>query len=138
MLELLFMWTVPKVIVTIVFIILVILFLIVIYLRGKRVVTVPSITLVVSPTTSVKHGDKVTASGIVYSDGTTPAAGETVVITLVDSAGNSFPGATVQSGTDGSYSAAIVVPGVAPGVVNVTAADTNLGVTATATFTFLR
>ena len=115
--------------------ILLILLIWIIKRLGKTVVTVPSITLTLSPTTGVKHGDTVNATGFVYSDGTTPAAGETVELTLTDSAGATFPGPTVQTGNDGSYAAAINVPGVAPGVVNVVAADPALGVTATATFT---
>jgi hypothetical protein len=119
-------------------IIAILLILIGIYLRRKTVVTVPSITLNLSPTTSVKHGDSVDASGNVYSDGTTPAAGETVELTLTDSKGNTFPGPTVTTGPDGSYDAPFVVPGVAAGAVNVEAADTALGVTATKTFTLPR
>lgn len=122
-----------RLIAELVFILLVLLFY---ALQARKiVVTVPSITLDLSPTSGVKHGDTVDATGIDYADGTTPAAGETIVLTLTDSKGSVFPGATVQTDQDGKYAAAIVVPGVAAGAVSVEASDELLGVTATKTFT---
>jgi hypothetical protein len=135
---LLLLLSVPVVFAGIVLIVLVILILIVIYLRGKTVVTVPSISLVLEKDT-YDHGDTVNASGVVKSDVDKPAEGETVDLTLKDSSGKEFAVGTVVTDAEGKYETSFAVPGdVASGGVDVIAEDKKLGVTATRSFTLLR
>jgi len=138
LLEFLLLLSVPIVFAGIVLIVLVILILIGIYLRGKTVVTVPSMTLFLDKE-EYDHGDTVNASGVVKSDFEKPAEGETVDLTLKDSAGKEFAVGTVVTDAEGKYKTSFAVPDdVAPGGVNVTAEDAKLGVTATRSFTLLR
>ena len=117
-------------------IVLIVLLLVIIWkLLRKHVVTVPSITLTVEKT-QYDHGETVNVNGAVFSDGTTPAAGESVSLKLTDSAGDEFPVGSVTTDENGKYQTSFAVPdAVAPGGVTVTATADNMGVTATATFT---
>jgi hypothetical protein len=119
-------------------IVIIFLILLIWILLGKTVVTAPSITLAPLSPAQYDHGDTVSCSGVVYSDKTTPAPGETVDLTLTDSKGTLFDLGTVVTDQNGAFSDSFVVPGVAPGAVTLTATDTALGVSATQSFTLER
>jgi hypothetical protein len=112
-------------------------------LRRKKVVTVPSLTLAITPVTppgQYDHGATVQVTGIDLLDTgppTAPAAGDTVTLNLEDAAGTAFPNvASATVGSDGSYFASFAVPATAaPGVATLTATDSKTGATATTTFT---
>jgi hypothetical protein len=132
-----------EVCVTLILIILYLLIKLILMLR-KHVVTVPSITLAITPVSppgQYDHGEEVDLTGLVLLDtGVTPPApgtGETVVLDVTDSAGTDFPAvATATCGSDGSYAAKFNVPAaMAPGQATLKASDTKLGISATATFT---
>lgn len=101
----------------------------------KTVVTVPSITLALEKT-QYDHGETVNVTGAVFSDVDKPAVGETVALTLTDSAEAEFDVGTALTEEAGKYTASFTVPNdVAPGGVTVKAKDVALGIEATATFT---
>jgi hypothetical protein len=123
----------------VIFLLLIILFI----LLKKKIVTVPSLTMVLTPVTppgQYDHGATVNVTGVDLLDVGKPAAGDTVTLNLTDSSGAEFNGvASVQTAQDGSYAASFVVPNtVAPGQATLEATDAKTGATATATFTLSR
>ena len=105
-------------------------------LSEKLVVTVPSVTVVLSPT-SLDVGQPLTVSGIVKADTDVPApAGSAVSINVTDSAGNKVVDTTATTDAQGNYTTSFPIPaGTAAGAVEVVV--TALGATGTATFTSL-
>jgi hypothetical protein len=124
-------------------VIIVFLIILIWILLRKRVVTVPSLTLAITPVTppgQYDHGATVNVTGTDLLDvgpPPEPAAGDTITLDLTDSAGTKFSGVgTAQAGNDGSYSASFVVPPTAaPGQATLTATSKATGATNTATFT---
>ena len=135
MIKFLLEWLVIELAAAIALLIAILICLIKLMLRMK-IATVPSMTLSLNAT-QFDHGEEVDASGIVYSDVGIPAANETVVLKLVDSAGALFDNlATAATGTDGSYKASFDIPAAAaPGQATVTAYDAKLDVQASQTIT---
>jgi hypothetical protein len=120
-----------------------VLFLVYLWLLRKHVVTVPQITLAITPVTppgQYDHGATVNVTGTTLADvgpPSEPGAGDTVELDLTDSAGTDFSSiGSAVAGSDGTYAASFVVPGnAAPGQATLTATDTKTGAKATATFT---
>jgi hypothetical protein len=110
-------------------------------LLRKHVVTVPSITLAITPVTppgQYDHGATVNVTGTDLLDTgppALPAVGDTINLEVKDSAGTEFSVGSVQAASDGTYKASFVVPATAaPGTATLTATDATTGATATATF----
>lgn len=127
-------------------VIIILIIIILFILRKKRIVTVPSITLALTPVTppgQYDHGETVNVTGVTLLDVGPPAvpgAGDTVTLDLVDASGAKFAAVgTAQAGTDGSYAGSFVVPAAAaPGTATLTVTDGKTGATATTTFTLRR
>jgi hypothetical protein len=124
---------------------LLVLFVIVLLwmLLRKRVVTVPQITMAITPVTppgQYDHGETVNVTGTDLLDvgpPTVPAVGDTISLDLTDSAGTKFPAvATATVAADGTWAAAFAVPAnAAAGQATITGTDAKTGATAQQTFT---
>ena len=113
-----------------------------IYLRRKYVVTVPSLTLVLTPVTppgQYDHGQNVPLTGVDLLDVGEPAPGDTINLVFIDAADVSTAVGSLTAGSDGSYAGSFAIPvSAAPGVGTVTATDPKTGATASQTLTRLR
>ena len=124
-------------------VIVVLLILLIWILLRKRVVTVPQLTLSITPVTppgQYDHGATVNVTGTDLLDvgpPAEPAVGDTVNLSVTDSAGTVFPNvATAKVAADGTWSASFPVPATAAaGPATLAATDPTTGATATATFT---
>lgn len=109
----------------------------------KIVVTLPQLTLQLTPVTppgQYDHGATVNVTGLDLSDvgpPAVPAAGATINLSLTDKAGVVTPVGSVQTANDGTFAGSFVVPATAAaGDASLQATDPATGATGSVTFTF--
>jgi hypothetical protein len=123
--------------------VIILLIMLIWILLRKTVVTVPQLTLAITPVTppgQYDHGATVNVTGTDLLDvgpPTVPAVGDTITLNLTDSAETQFVAvATTTVASDGTWAASFAVPAnAAAGQATLTATDPKTGATATATFT---